>query len=228
MFRKFLLSLLLLVGMFLCASIRADARQAGYTCTGGHLYFEVQGSDGSWTCMELAGGCPVGQEWSIYYNIRAIRPRGNQTVYQPANTDEAQALTRLRNLKESDITQFYRATNAVLNSYHRRANFPKARKAAVLFEDELPKWLVNVYVTGIPPEVVAKGSCPGDLYPNPKPGGGHNCYPCLGCTPCGDSYCSLYRVFTNDDLSPALVSEGYFVRGGRIHKRGRAKSDSGQ
>lgn len=211
--------LLLFASMFLCGSIQAYAVPANYTCTGGHLYLEVQGSDGTWNCWEIAGGC--GGEWSVGFDLRSYgnKPADQLATRKTAPDAQTQALTSLKNLKETDLLRFYRTSTAVLAAYRRRANFPRARQTVIIFKEDLAPWLVTLIQRGTLPASASRGICPGDLFPNPKSDGTTGCYPCLGCHPCGDTFCDNKNTvaLTNADLSSALAAQRYFVKDGKIH-----------
>jgi len=224
MLGKLSVILIFFVSLLLFASNQTSTAvltQQGFTCSGKNLFFEVQNSDGSWDCYWMNQPCKG--EWSYYWAALSRRPGGTaSTVQQSSNLrqiapdEKTQRLLLIQNLEQSDIKLSYRVPASVLAAYRKRAHFP-VRESVIVYEDQLPQWLRTM--TERPSGAAAmNGICPGGLYPNPLPGGGTACYPCLGCHPCGDSYCSNFSAFASGDLAPVLAQKGYAISNGKIQK----------
>jgi hypothetical protein len=210
------LILIAVAGLLMLLAPRNTSARAEYTCSGGKFFIDVQSSDGTWTCWATNLTCSG--EWTYTVERRADVP--NPPGYRRSSNIPAARVSEIARmvaiLRKEDVIFAYRASDRLLSSYHRRGRF--ATGTLTFSSSSVAHWLSAGLDSGnFGNGSSSKGVCPGDLYPNPKPGGGTNCYPCLGCAPCGDSYCSIYRIgLTQDDLSSSLEQEGYAVKNKRI------------
>lgn len=141
---------------------------------------------------------------------------------KPNNAPTSQeVLALLQKVKQSDLKLYYKAPSSVADAFKKRVSWPTASKGHITIPSDIPAPTFPGPLSG----PVMRGICPGNLYPNPQPGGGTACYPCLGCHPCGDSYCSNSNLLLKrGDLAPALLNKGYTISSGRIQKTNQVGS----
>jgi hypothetical protein len=237
---KFLFLAVLLLGV----SSQAAAMTT-MTCTGKHLYIEVEMPDHTWSCYEIVGGC--NGEWSYSWRIASPTPQPthstrdlnkndlNKNSAATARTAQADGPNEkvvhiLGPLKPSNVKDLFHVSDAMLQRYHKQMRgWPQTTNLGDLPGGDIPKWVTELSVTGtVPLSARAAGAaavCSPPLYPNPLPGGGTACYPCLGCHPCGDSYCGNVYALTGADISPIMASQGYAVIDGKIQKPDATKKE---
>ncbi len=236
--KKFLLASFV---MIIIASTNAHAKTT-LTCTGGHFFIDVQLSDGTWVCWEATTSCSG--EWS--YTIerantggvgtgRGITPTNAAAAVSatsrrqpvpasfagqpntPADPQSSNALSILTHLRQTDLKLSYRVSDSMRTAYLNRVH-RQVRGPITVSNEQLQPWLAAGLSSGnIAPSPQAFGICPGSTYPNPQPNGTTACYPCLGCHPCGDSFCDNGNaIFNRADLSPNATVLGYKVESGKI------------
>jgi hypothetical protein len=222
---KYAGSMLVILFSLICVQPTMAQRAAARTyfaCVNSDLYVCV-GIGSEVGCFHTTTSCAG--HWLVSVGRKANIPDNPGVVHTLGVSDReaAEVLRIATELRQSDFHSYYRASDAMQSSLWRRAGL-SSKGAIDISERKLAPWLLEGMSSGnFFPDTVERGSCPGDLYPNPKPGGGRNCYPCLGCTPCGNSYCSIYRIrLTTADLSPKLAQQGYTVKDGRLRPPTRA------
>jgi hypothetical protein len=214
MLKRVAVAVLLVLGF-----AQAVAAKTVFTCSGGTLFIDVPLSDGSWVCYQTTSSCSG--EWSFEVGFRANIPdKPGFTHTKNVSARRAAEVLRLATgLEQKGVHLFYRASDSIQKSFWRRAGLsPKGTVG--ISEKKLAPWLLAGMSSGnLSSGPVGAPGCPDGLYPNPQPGGGTNCYPCLGCTPCPPpgQYCGLYRVTLKpSDLSAELATQGYTLRKGKI------------
>ena len=210
-----LLILSLLAGLQSAAAQGQPAARTFFGCVNSELYVCPE-IDSSVVCYHTTNSCSGSANWVVAVGRAKLpdHPGFTHTPGVPAGI-AAEVFKLARELKASDIRSYYRTNDAVQTAFLRRTG-SSSLGTVTISDQQMSPWLLS----GLPSSNLseaARGVCPGNLYPNPKKGGGTNCYPCLGCTPCGASFCSVTRIaLTPADLSPALAQEGYTVHNGKL------------
>jgi hypothetical protein len=228
--------------VIIVASTNAQAKTI-ITCSGGHTFIDVQLSNGEWSCWEATTSCSG--EWSftierantgIIVNGGGTTPTtattavpatsrrqpipssfAGQQPNTPIDPQSSNALSVLTHLRQTDLKFSYRVPDSMHTAYLNRVHRQPRGTVTVSYE-QLQPWLAAGLSNGnIAPTPQAFGICPGSTYPNPLPNGTTACYPCLGCHPCGDSFCDNGNaIFNQADLASNATALGYKVAGGKI------------
>lgn len=189
------------------------ALQYGWTCTGGHLYFDYQSSDGTWNCHEVAGGCGGG-DWSWYGELIAFNPNSSNNNTEFNNKfnkgiplSEIQEVNNMfKNIKEENFASGFKVEKSVFESWMKRQGSTIKKNKISINLSMLPNWLIKKINN-------ANGSLRTTTAGYPPNG-----YPCLGCHPCPPDYCSDFpgSSMIQSDLSSVAKANGYKVVNGKI------------
>lgn len=193
-----------------CLWAQSASARAVFTCTGGSLFIDVQLSDGSWVCYQTTTACAG--EWSFDIARASILP--SPGVRHPRSVPAKRAMDVLRiasTIRPSDTTITHRVSDTMQSSFQRRSKL-QPQGTITISDQRLSPW-TRVALSGkVPNGSRTQAKCGAGLYPN-----GNKCYPCLGCHPCGDSYCDNGNArLTTADLSTELARRGHKVVDGRI------------